>query len=175
MGGSQRSRPKAQNQEAERKPARLAGAKATLAVLVILVAGVMLAVEALWTGSLFVLVESSHANQPSPAPLVCVYEGHVAAALKSGDAERIPQAVAAVSVPLGQEVEIFGHWKGNYTLAVVSRAGTVDNRACIVETAVGKDATHVAFMMAQTELPASAGEQGAVAAEERRASATRPG
>jgi hypothetical protein len=140
---------------------------AVIAVLILLVAAAALAVEALWTGSLFVKVDTN-AQGARDACLVCVYEGAVQDELTDDARSGIVQLqpLAAVKVAPGTEVPIPGRWKGTYTLAVIDPSGALDTRACVLEINVGKNEMHVAFMLAGNT---AASEDGTTAGAEQAA------
>lgn len=120
-------------------------------VLTVLVITVALVSQTLSTGRLFVQVDTVGRSASDGAFLVCVYEGDVVEELRSGRAESIPQAIAAVTVVSGVETEVEGHWKGVYTLAVITSADRVDEGASVLRTEVAQGDTHIGFMRAQVQ------------------------
>ena len=116
-------------------------------VMAALVVAVLIAVEALSTGRLYVLVDVAGEAEDGFAPIVCVYEGDVSDVLEAGDASAYPQALVAASVEIGIEEQLEGSWRGTYTVAVFTQAGELDERAPILVVQAGKDETHAAFMV----------------------------
>ena len=88
-------------------------------VTVVLVLAVAVVASIMAGGRLFVTVDVVEGAHLESAPMVCVYEGDVSAQIESGRVADMPQAIAAVMVKPGAEVELSGHWKGTYTLAVI--------------------------------------------------------
>ena len=99
-------------------------------------------------GRLFVQVDVVDGGSSETSLVVCVYENDVSDKLKTGRASELPQALAAVTVEPGSEVELSGRWKGTYTLVIVNAGNERDLRSNIIVCHVDRGETHAAFMLA---------------------------